>query len=124
MDLLIGHWPSFWIGVAAVPVTAIIVAVVLAVFLRATDKNIGAGGCLVCDEAFVCDTGDYTRLGIWLRSRRHNWFIRNRKWHRDAWARHRWNPYRLPGYPEDEGQAASRRPKPNILVRVFWAIVG
>lgn len=116
------EWGSFWTGVAAVPVTVAAVAAVGALLYRTFDKNLGLGGCHVCDQGFECEPGQYTRLGIWVRSRRHNWFICSQRWHRDAWARNRWNPYRLPGYPEDTAQAALRRRKPNVLVRAWWAI--
>lgn len=115
-------WPSFWVGFIAMPVGVALVAGVVAIVLRALDKNIGGGGCVVCDQAFSYEIGEHTRISIWFRSRRHSWFIRPQKWHRDAWVRHRWNPFRLPGYPKDNSQAAIRRPKPNIAVRSFWAI--
>ena len=91
----------------------------LAPLTRALDKNIGLGGCHVCDEGFVCDVGEYTRLGIWFRSRRHQWILRNRRTHRATWARHHWNPYRLPGYPKGNLIAAERRPRP-ALIRRIW----
>lgn len=117
------EWGSFWLGVAAVPVVGAIAVVLGAAVLRAINKNLGIGACLVCDEGFACDIGDYTRLGIWLRSRKHQWVLRNKRAHRDAWARHRWNPYRLPGYFDDDStQAAVRRPRPNLIVRIWWAI--
>jgi len=117
-------WPSFLIGVVTLPALLIVSVVLATVIRRLASKNLAVHGCLVCDDGFVCENGEYTRLGIWLRSRRHNWILRNRRAHRDAWARHRWNPYRLPGYPEGNGQAALRRPKPNILVRAWWFIIG
>lgn len=116
------EWASLWLGVAATPVAAVLITAIVLACSRLLSKNGGVGVCPVCDRGFTCDIGDYTRLGIWIRSRKHNWFLRNRKSHRDAWARNRWNPYRLPGYPEDNGMAAERRPKPNVFVRAFWAV--
>ena len=119
---MISDWPSYWAGIITVPVVVVVGFVLLLAGARAFDKNIGLDGCLVCDEGFTCEIGDHTRLSIWFRSRRHQWFIRNQKWHRDAWSRNRWNPYRLPGLFDDGSSARSRRPKPNILVRVWWAV--
>lgn len=113
---------SFWLGFIAAPGALLIAALLAALILRMAGKNIGKGGCQVCDHGFTCNIGEYTRLGVWVRSRRHNWIISSRKWHREAWARNRWNPYRLPGYPQDSGTAAVRRPKPHILRRTWWAI--
>lgn len=115
-------WPSFWAGVVTTPLVAVLVAVVVLALARALSTNLGLGGCHVCDQGFTCEIGDYTRLGIWLRSRKHQWIIRNQRWHREAWARNRWNPYRLPGYPEDTASAAARRPKPSVLVRAWWFV--
>ena len=117
-------WGAFWAGFIAAPVTFAVGALLLALVLRALDKNIGSDGCLVCDQALTYEIGDYTRIGVWFRSRRHSWFVRPRKWHREAWARNRWNPFRLPGHPEDNGSAAIRRPTPNLIVRTFWTIFG
>lgn len=117
-------WGSFWIGFITAPAAVGVGAVLLALVLRALDKNVGSDGCLVCDQALTYEIGEYTRIGIWFRSRRHSWFVRPRKWHREAWARNRWNPFRLPGYPEDNGSARPRRRKPNIFVRATWAIFG
>lgn len=114
-------WGSFWIGFAAAPVMSALLLAATMLLLRATDKNLGKGGCAVCDQGFTCEIGEYTRFGIWVRSRRHNWVIWNQKWHRDEWAKNRWNPYRLPGYPADTGAAAERRPKPHIIRRIWWA---
>ena len=117
--------PSLWIGFVAFPLTFAVCAAVLTLILRATDKNLGIGDCAVCEQGFSCDIGEYTRLGIWFRSRRHNWFIRNQKWHRDAWAQNRWNPYRAPGVADDDGgTAALRRKRPHILRRAFWFVFG
>jgi hypothetical protein len=115
-------WLSFWIGVVAGPAALALGFVVLVLASTALATNHGRGGCHVCDQGFACETGEYTRMGIWFRSRRHNWFIRNQRWHREAWANNRWNPYRRPGVPDDNASAALRRPRPNILVRVWWAI--
>lgn len=115
-------WPSYWAGIITVPLAAAAIALLLYAASRAFSTNLGLDGCHVCDQGFSCEVGDYTRLGIWFRSRRHQWFIRNQKWHRDAWARNRWNPYRLPGYPQDTATAAPRRKNPNALVRAWWAI--
>ena len=116
-------WGSFWIGFVAFPLLFAAGWALLALILHGLDKNLGKGGCQVCDQGFTCEIGDYTRLGIWLRSRRHNWVIWSQKWHRDAWARNRWNPYRLPGlYDDDKSVAALRRPKPNILRRAWWFV--
>ncbi|SDH32532.1 hypothetical protein [Microbacterium sp. 77mftsu3.1] len=116
------EWGSFWLGVVAVPVSFVVGGLILAAIYRALDRNYGVGGCAVCDQGFSCSPGEYTRLSIWIRKRRHNWVVSNQKWHRDAWARCRWNPFRLDGYPEDGGQAATRRPKPSIFRRAWWAI--
>lgn len=118
-------WGSFWAGFVAFPLAVLAIGLLIAAFLRAIDKNLGKGDCVVCDQAFTCDIGDYTRLGIWFRSRRHNWFIRNRKWHRDAWANHRWNPYRLPGVADSDSRGVvARRPKPHVLRRAWWFVFG
>lgn len=120
-------WPSFWAGLGftlvAIVVFAAVAAALYALVLRATDKNLGLDGCLVCNDGFKCEIGQYTRLGVWFRSRRHNWLIRPKRWHREAWARNRWNPYRLPGFPTDRGTAAERKPRPNAMVRAYWAVM-
>ena len=117
------EWGSFWVGFIAMPISTIVVIALYALVARALSKSHGAGDCRVCDRAFTSEIGEHTRIGIWFRTRKHNWFVAAQKWHRDAWARNRWNPYRLPGYPDDNGTAARRRPKPHFIVRAFWRIV-
>ena len=109
------HWSSFWIGFAFFPALTFVVALLAAAVMTALATNRGTGGCVVCDEAFTCEPGEHTRIGIWLRTRRHRWFIATRREHREAWANSRWNPYRAPGVPSDIGAAALRREKPNAL---------
>lgn len=115
-------WSSYLLGLVTLPAVALFAGSALALLFRALDKNLGIGACFVCDEGFTCEIGDYTRLGIWFRSRRHNWFVRSRRWHRDAWAANRWNPYRAPGVADDGRSAALRRPKPNVLRRAWWFV--
>lgn len=121
---MISDWPSYWAGIATIPVLVGTLWLLLHMTIRALSKNHGSDGCIICDEGFKYKIGDHTRIGVWFRSRHHNWFIRNQKWHRDAWARSRWNPFRLPGLFDDGSSAAVRRKKPNILVRTWWVIFG
>lgn len=116
------HWASFGAGIIAAPLALFFIIMVGSLALRAFSKNRGLGSCQVCSKSFTCEPGEYTRIGIWLRNRWHNWVIWNQKWHRDKWARNRWNPHRLPGYPVDNGAAATRRSRPPLLARIWWAV--
>jgi hypothetical protein len=115
-------WFSFIVGAVAAPVALAACLVVGALVQRLTSTNHGSSSCLVCDERFTCEPGIHTRIGIWLRTRRHDWFTATRREHREAWAHNRWNPFRVPGAGDDGGVAAIRRAMPNPLVRAWWFI--
>ncbi|MBF4459380.1 hypothetical protein [Pseudoclavibacter sp. VKM Ac-2867] len=89
-------WPSFWVGVAAaVTAPAVLFGifyVVVFVFVFASSRNIGLGGCMVCDRAPTCEVGEKTELQVLFPKLWHDQVLARMPAHRKAWRAHRWHP--------------------------------
>jgi hypothetical protein len=76
------------IGVAVVPVAR----TALYTLAWLTARTVTPRGCRVCDHAPKWNSGDRSNAAYLLGKLRHDLYVRSHRWHRDAWAVHRWNP--------------------------------
>jgi hypothetical protein len=85
-------WVAYALGLVTLPVLAAIWS-----FVRwATRPGYGQEGCYVCDHAPVAKIGEHRMITMRIWSLWHDYFWSYRKWHRDAWAAHEWNPRNRP----------------------------
>lgn len=79
----------YFLGVLTVPVGG---AIVLALQILFSKNGVGTS-CHVCDH-FTVDIGEGTYLGFKIKKAIHRYYWANKKWHKEAWAKHPFNRYR------------------------------
>ena len=58
-------------------------------------RTTGTGECLVCDHCRVTEIGQHRNIIVSLYRLQHRVFWSYRRWHREAWAVHQFNPRRV-----------------------------
>lgn len=88
---------SFLIGLAALPTLALTAWVAQWLVLMFTLRSIAPAGCHVCDHKGEWELGERVNAAFHFDDWRHTILWANRRWHRNAWAAHRWNQAWAPG---------------------------
>ncbi|PPG39289.1 hypothetical protein [Pseudoclavibacter sp. RFBA6] len=64
----------------------------ICVYVLATNRRFGLGGCMVCDRAPVCEMKEKTELQVLFPKLWNNQVLARMPGHGKAWRAHRWRP--------------------------------